>query len=360
RHQKIDGEIVELKPLHFSDIVAPVDPQETAMAELAYMLQTWSETGNPPEAVFEQGEATPRVLDYINHAQSKRTDRPLFDQDYAQYDPPYLLSSPSNLVAMQMLAGAVGDPNLAFAHYVGAGKGTSALVYWAGERAKAVGLDMAGTLLQHHLGVSGETYEIPVNELLADVPGFRQSITEYVGFNLGKYFTPSNVEGSDLNDKVLEEVGDHTVYAFPLDWREVGIGAEDDIFGFDGDITHPGLVSLLLGLPLPEDITVEAYDWYLAMGKFYYYPRVTVVVDNNTGNAEVGLVLEVRDQYDWHADAGPLDSTMADLEEAGFGKHFSVYGRSSPIIGTFNLNDKMMKDKQEFYQLRIDGWDGDE
>ncbi|MCY3781921.1 MAG: hypothetical protein OXG78_16525 [Chloroflexi bacterium] len=27
------------------------------MAELAYMLQTWSETGNPPEMVFEQGKA---------------------------------------------------------------------------------------------------------------------------------------------------------------------------------------------------------------------------------------------------------------------------------------------------------------
>ncbi len=71
-------------------------------------------------------------------------------------------------------------------------------------------------------------------------------------------------------------------------------------------------------------------------------------------------MIEVRDQYDWHADAGPLDHTMADLEEAGYGQNFIVFGQSSPIIGSFNLNDKKMKDDEAYYQLRIDGWEEDE
>lgn len=56
RHQKIGGEIVELKPLHYADIVAPVDPLETALHAIAYGIQTLLEFGNPPEMVFEQGE----------------------------------------------------------------------------------------------------------------------------------------------------------------------------------------------------------------------------------------------------------------------------------------------------------------
>ena len=56
RHQKIDGEIVELKPLHFPEFVAPVDPVETVLHSIAYWIQTAREIGNPAEAVFEQGE----------------------------------------------------------------------------------------------------------------------------------------------------------------------------------------------------------------------------------------------------------------------------------------------------------------
>ena len=72
------------------------------------------------------------------------------------------------------------------------------------------------------------------------------------------------------------------------------------------------------------------------MGKFHYYPRVTVVVEDKTGNAEVGIVIEVQDHYDWHEDAGELDFIMAQLETAGYGKHFPVSGQSSAIIGRFN------------------------
>ena len=50
RHQKIDGEIVELESLHFPDFVAPVDLVETLVHSIAYGIQTLLEFGNPPEA----------------------------------------------------------------------------------------------------------------------------------------------------------------------------------------------------------------------------------------------------------------------------------------------------------------------
>ena len=61
RHQKIDGEIVELEPLHFPEFVAPVAPAETLLHSIAYWIQTLLEFGNPAEAVFEQGEASDRI-----------------------------------------------------------------------------------------------------------------------------------------------------------------------------------------------------------------------------------------------------------------------------------------------------------
>ena len=338
-------EMVALEPLHNPDYVAAADPVETAAADLAYLLQSLREIGNPPEMVMRQGETAPKLSDYINHPQSRQTYRPRIDRDYAQYIPMPAPTSPHfakfyytsmNYYLLQSLAIS------GFASISGAS-----------------GFDMAGKMLNHHLKTSGETYEIPVDDMLADLPGIRRSVIEAVGFGLGELFAPSNAEDGGSEDMVLQEIGDHTVYAFPLDWREVGIGTEDDIYGFSGDMSASpeAIVKLLQGIPLDENATQEAYDWYVALGKFYYYPRVTVVVDNNTGNAEVGLVIDVQDHYNWHADAGPLDWIMAELETKGYGKNFRVYGRSSPIIGSFNLNDVTMKNEEPYYQLKINEWD---
>ena len=346
RHQKIDGEIVELEPLHNPDIIAPVDPLETAAHAIAYGIQSLREIGNPPEMVFEQGEVVPKLSDYINHPQSKRADRPRFDRAYARYIPlptppgPHFAKhyyTSMNFYLLQSLAIS------GFARISGAS-----------------GFDMAGKLLKHHLDASGEPYEIPVDEMLADVPELRRNVIDALGFGLGERFAPGNSEGGGTDDMVLEEVGDHTVYAFPLEWRQVGKGTTNDIFEFDGDMPVTGIGNLLLGKPIPEDATQEAYDWYLALGKFYYYPQVTVVVDNNTGRAEVGLVIEVRDHYNWHAGAGPLDWTMAELETKGYGKNFQVFGRSSPILGGFDFNDVETKNEKPYYQLKIEGWDEQE
>ena len=46
-----------LAPLRRPELAAPVDPLETVAAELAYLMQSASEIGNPPEMVMRQGEA---------------------------------------------------------------------------------------------------------------------------------------------------------------------------------------------------------------------------------------------------------------------------------------------------------------
>ena len=55
-HQRIGDRMVALEPIHNPDNVAPADPLETAVSSIAYWIQTLREFGNPPEAVFEQGE----------------------------------------------------------------------------------------------------------------------------------------------------------------------------------------------------------------------------------------------------------------------------------------------------------------
>ena len=348
RYARVGEALIPLEPTRNPEYAAPVDPIETLAADVAYLLQTWSEIGNPPEMVMRQGEAT-EVSDYIDHPQSKRADRPRIDRDYARHKPMLFPPSPS-------LIGRPYSSPLSYYQYQ-----TSAISAFA-SISGASGFDMAGKMLNHHLAGSGEPYEISVDEMLADVPGLRQNVADGVGFGLGKYFAARNAEGGNGNEFVLEEVGDHTIYAFPLEWREVGIGVEDDIFGFDGELpaTPDSIVKLLQGIPLDENATQEAYDWYLALGKFYYYPQVTVVVDNNTGNADVGLVIEVQDHYNWHADAGPLDSIMAGIETVGYGRNFQVFGRSSQILGRFNLNDVKTKNEKPYYQLKIEKWDDHE
>lgn len=162
RHQKIGDEIVELEPIHNPDFVAPFDPLETAVDSIAYWIQSLRELGNPAEMVMRQGETAPILSDYIDHPQSRQTDRPLIDQDYARHIPESLPTS------------------LQSAEYVFSYLLKSLTI--SGER----GFDMAGKLLNHHLEMSGEIFEIPVDEMLADLLGLLRSVTDNVGFGLGE------------------------------------------------------------------------------------------------------------------------------------------------------------------------------
>ena len=57
RYARVNGELIPLEPTRNPEYAAPVDPLETAAADAAYLIQTLSELGNPPEMVMEQGEA---------------------------------------------------------------------------------------------------------------------------------------------------------------------------------------------------------------------------------------------------------------------------------------------------------------
>ena len=56
RYAWIGETLIPLEPTSHPEYVAPVDPLETAAADAAYLAQTMSERGNPPERVMEQGE----------------------------------------------------------------------------------------------------------------------------------------------------------------------------------------------------------------------------------------------------------------------------------------------------------------
>ena len=352
-HKRIGDAMVALEPVHNPDIVAPFDPFETAVAELAYLFQTWSEEGNPPEMVMRQGEAAPRALDYVRDPQGKRTDEPEFDKDFARYNP--LLSPIPKADFYTLLPTA-----LLYSEVLKAAR-------FAGSH----GLDMAGMLLVHFLEGSGEKYDLlPVDDMIDELPLLRKDILDLIGYNLGDFFPPSDDPESKLIRRKLRESATHAVYSYAGEWREVGMGknADANVYNFeaipfDRDLSQLG--KLLYGQPPSEDISQAEYDWYNAVGDFYYYPRVAVVVDKITGNAEVSLVIEVRDQYDWHADAGPLDNIMASLETVGLGQHFAVSGRSSPIVGRFNLGDKVSVEDSSgktryYYELKDIDWNADE
>ena len=54
RYARVGDTLIPLEQTHNPDYVAPVDPLETALADAAYLIQTLSELGNPPEMAMLQ------------------------------------------------------------------------------------------------------------------------------------------------------------------------------------------------------------------------------------------------------------------------------------------------------------------
>ena len=104
----------------------------------------------------------------------------------------------------------------------------------------------------------------------------------------------------------------------------------------------------------PDGIPQETFDWYVAINKFFYSPRVAVVLDKETEDVEVALVVNVRDHYAWYVndDTGIPDQIMTRVEHGGHARNFPIYGQSSVITGRFNLKDRMTKHDKPYYQLR--------
>ncbi len=87
RYARIGEALIPLEPTRNPEYVAPADPLETAAADLAYLFQTWSEIGNPAEMVMRQGEAIPKLADYIDNAQSKQSENADIERSLGEYDP---------------------------------------------------------------------------------------------------------------------------------------------------------------------------------------------------------------------------------------------------------------------------------
>ena len=73
-------------------------------------------------------------------------------------------------------------------------------------------------------------------------------------------------------------------------------------------------------------------------------------------DAEVAIKIVVEDRYAWYVndETGNFDKVMAYMEMVGSGENFPISGVSSPIIGTFNLNDKTKLNDNPYYEITID------
>ena len=54
RYARVGDTLIPLEPTRNPEYAAPVDPLETALADAAYLIQTLSELGNPPEMVMHE------------------------------------------------------------------------------------------------------------------------------------------------------------------------------------------------------------------------------------------------------------------------------------------------------------------
>ena len=219
------------------------------------------------------------------------------------------------------------------------------------------GLDDASHNLRHFLGRSGDAFdELPVDKMIQELPLFQTDITEYVGYELAKKF-------SDGDFEPIEESGDYSIYAFPTDWRYVGIGgAERDIYQFSDKSPPPAeyIWNLLTATP-PEGVEQDQYDWFNAMNKFFYYVRVNVIVNNMDQESQITMQVVVEDHYGWYDNelTGEVDKMMANIERHGYGRNFAISGESSVITVGFNVNDLGNRDENPFYVLDNIDWNYD-
>lgn len=116
-----------------------------------------------------------------------------------------------------------------------------------------------------------------------------------------------------------------------------------DIYGFGEkplDSGYGDTFNMVTANP-PEGVEQAVYDWYLALGKFYYSVRVNVTVDNATQEAELAMQIEVQDHYAWYKNKefGEVNHQLADLEVEGTGRNFAISGESSVMVFKLDLSD---------------------
>ena len=319
-------------------IVAAPSWREDVESLLAYWSQVFAEHGNPAEMVMLEDEPAPKASDYLLSERPRRLERPTIDQSYIRRNDERILVIPNPL-----------DP----------------FVEWrirkSTESARDHGFYRAGVNLLHWLGDSGREVSILVDQLVNDLPRFRRHIIDSIGFNLGDHLPLTGNPESKLKGTNVYESERYSVFAYTLDWMEVGKGkgGDDDIYGFPSELPvgYELKADLEEGIP-PEGVSQREYDWFLAVNKFFYYASIAVVLDRETHEVEVALQIYVRDRYAWYINEGTgrIDSIMGGLEASGVGQNFPIFGQSSIITGRFNLEDKTTKNSTPYYGMKDIDW----
>ena len=312
------GDAMELLDEIFNrEHVALPNPVEDVESRVGYGLQSLMEIGNPAERVMRQEERDPRI-----HEQSFQSEAAQINPNYVRYSEPVPPRNVFERLGMQQLQKGYATE---------AGN-----VYFGAIVSGIFGNDDASHNLRHFLDGSGDPIDdLPVDKMIEELPLFREDIIQNVRDSLVRKFESGELEPIDVSEE-------STTYAYPTEWRFVGSEgkASADVYGFSEKSLDRGYntFNMLTANP-PEGVEQAEYDWYLALGKFYYSVRVNVTVNNETQDAELVMQIEVQDRYAWYPskDVGEINHQMADLELVGEGRNFAISGESGVIEVSFNL-----------------------
>jgi hypothetical protein len=327
------------------DVVGSVD------AAMGYMLSGW---GADEDVEFDKNAAIRYVQQILDSRPNPEDFLPQFLPGNKLVDDPRYISE-NNLPPRLFLPVTEGGY---LALLLGPGGSWTAAWNFA-QMAQDKGFDDAGRHLLHYLNNSGANLEVDVDKMISELPRFQQNILEYLGSGVGSLLDPNNPNSPQYI--VPSENPNYTIYSIPLGWKYVGIGGEvvphslDDIYNFDNTlgITPSTIANLMEGIPAAEGVPQELYDWFLAMNKFNYHPRVSIVVDNTTGEAELSYQVVVSDRYAWYMNeghnlqgqpdplfaTGPMDEFMAKLDMYGQAQNYLISGISTPATIQFNVNN---------------------
>lgn len=280
---------------------------------------------------MRQGDTAPRALDFVMQPSKDLPDGPEINQEFARQWDKIDLSPFSPHIAWQIKDSA--------------------------ESARSKDLYNAGTMLLHWLGGSGEQVTVDVDEMINALPGLGLHIMDTIGFDLGKNPPPMSDPKDRHNESIAYRSERYTVSVYDHGWKQVGKGIDpdDDIYGSHDELRYDyDLIANLREGNAPEGVPQETFDWYLAINKFFYSPRVAVALDKETEDVEVALVVNVRDHYAWYQndETGIIDRIMSRLEHGGYGRNFPIHGQSSVITGRFNLRELTSKNDKPYYKLR--------
>lgn len=96
----------------------------------------------------------------------------------------------------------------------------------------------------------------------------------------------------------------------------------------------------------PIRYTREEFDWFIAVNAFDYTISQVVVVNQQTGEAQVHYQIHIADEYAWYSNAatGLVDTVMGQLDMGGWGEAYELIGTSSINSLSFNANEILIDD----------------